>query len=57
MNGSLLYLGVLLFAPLSYYITAPAIRYRYSIEPLMLIFSVNLIFYLGSKMRQLKQSS
>jgi Dolichyl-phosphate-mannose-protein mannosyltransferase len=38
--GTVLYCGVLLFYPLTYYVAAPALRYRYAIEPLMLLFTM-----------------
>jgi 4-amino-4-deoxy-L-arabinose transferase-like glycosyltransferase len=41
--GTALYFAVFLFYPLAYYIVAPAPRYRYAIEPLMLTLGVYFI--------------
>lgn len=37
--GSLLFAATLLLYPLPYYLTAPAVRYRHAIEPLLLLLS------------------
>lgn len=37
VHGSALFFALLVFYPLTYYVTAPSPRYRYAIEPLMLL--------------------
>jgi hypothetical protein len=57
VHGAFLFATVMLFYPLTYYITVPETRYRHAIEPVLLMLAVYLAWYLFAGRRQQPQAT